>query len=1151
MNTPVNPAPEDTSVWGYVPRNPIQITNAFSNDPTERPYQDIGLDGMSDTAEQRVRSGYLTQLQTVVSGAPLQAAQADPSSDDYVHYRDPRYDAEGAGILQRYQFYNNTEGNSPVVSTNATYSSAATLYPDNEDLNGDNTMNEDEEYFQYHVDLLPSTSTEMQIGQNFITDKRLVSQTAPNGSVVTTTWYQFRIPVNSYEAKVGNLPDFSSIQFMRMYMTNFLDSLTVLRFGELELVRNQWRTFNYRVDSSGQYDTIPAVNNTTFNVTAVNIEQDDQRQPIPYVIPPGVQRQQVLSTNNVTLLQNEQSMSLQVYDLAAGDSRAVYKTTNLDLRQYKNMQMFLHCEAAQNSALSSGQISAVIRIGQDFVNNYYQITIPLQVTPAGSTIDTAIWPTANNLNLVLQDLVQLKLRRIGPITTLYSEDQPGGVRYSVMGVPNLGQVSGVMIGIQNPANGATISTEVWVDELRLSGLNEKGGYAATGRVDLQLADLGTLSASGSIKTVGWGSIDQNVASRSLSTTTQTDVSTTLELAKLLPKKAHLSVPFFGDYSTTSITPEYDPFDQDVQLKQEFALLKTKAAKDSIKSYAVEKMNITTLNLTNIRKLKANGGGAKLLDLSNFDLSFSFTEQNHHSPTLVEDFMKKYYGGLGYTYNGANKFWQPLKKMKPKNKSKWLDMVRDLNLNYKPNQVLFREDVNRQFAAQRSRDILVPGVTTDTSAYAIPETYNKYFTIAKTYGLGWNISRSLNVNIQALDSARVDEPDGRIDTRSKKDSVWHNFIKGGRNTMWRQTSTATYQLPTQKLPALEWINLTVGYNATYQWNAASLLQEELGLNLGNIIQNTSMRTGKLTFDMKKLYNKLRFFRQLDTLANASPPLNKKDTSAASRLKKPPSLPPPPKMSGLASYEAARIFGRLLTSVKNIGINYSEGYSTVLPGFTDSAVAFGRDWRSNAPGVGFMFGAQPNQQWLNNAAAKGLLTSDTAFNQPLSQTYDQELTGNASLIPIKGMTIELTVTKSFQKNFSELFKDTLGNGAFEALSPYASGGFNVSYIAVKGLFRPFNPNVSSGTFIQFPKFRKNLSERLGEMNPYSQGFFPTGGYSKGYGQYSQDVLVPAFIAAYTGQNPNKVAAVRGSRIPRCARIPSRDTSPCPTGTSRIPG
>lgn len=1157
LSTPVNPAPQDTSLWGNVPRNPIQITNAFSNDPSERPYQDIGLDGMNDAQEQALRTPYLHQLGLVVSGAGLAAAQADPSSDDYVFYEDPSFSAS-TGILTRYKYFNNTEGNSPVVSSSATLSSAATLYPDNEDLNGDNNMNEDEEYFQYHVELLPPNSLTMQVGSNFITNRENVTTTYLNGKQATEVWYQFRIPVNSYETVVGS-PDFSNIQFMRMFMTNFKDS-AVLRFGELELVRNQWLAFDYKVDSTGLYDTVSNTSQTTFNVTAVNIEQDASRTPVPYVIPPGVQRQQILSTNNVTLLQNEQSMSLQIYNLQGGDSRAVYKTTNLDLRQYKTMQMFIHAEAAQGLPLANGQLTAVIRIGQDFVQNYYQITIPLQVTPAGANIDTVVWPTANNLDLTLQDLVQLKLHRKGPITTLYSEAQPGGVRYAVMGVPNIAQVSGVLFGIQNQPGGQPISTEIWVDELRLSGLNEKGGYAATGRVDAQLGDLGTFSADGSIKTVGWGNIDQTVMERALATTTQVDASTSLELGKLLPKKVAVSVPFYGGVSQTVSTPEYDPFDQDVQLKQEYG--SNKAIKDSIKNYAVEKQTISTINFTNVRKIKKTGKKPKMLDISNVDVSFSFTESKHHSPTYVEDFSKKYYAGIGYSYSGPSHYWQPFKKFEAKKKSRWMDLIRDLNISTKPSQIIFREDVNRLFAAQEARSVLVPGEV-DTTAYHIPETYNKYFTIAKTYGLNWDITKSITFNVQAIDSALVDEPDGRLNSKHKRDSLWSNFFKGGRNTMYKQTTTASYTVPLSKVPVLDWTNLTMGYIATYQWNAASQYQQALGLNLGSTLQNSSMRTAKVQFDMKRLYEKLKFFKQLDALdlagmqkKAAAPTNQKQDTSAAARLRK--SAPPPPvqpSVKGLVADPVAQFFARILTSIRTLGVSYSQNYSTFLPGFTDSAVSFGQDWKNRAPGLGFALGQQPTPYWLENAAAKGWLTRDTSFNQMLTQTYDEELQGNATLSPFRDLTIDVVMTKSFQKSYQALFKDTLGNGSFSTLSPYASGGFTVSYISFKTLFKPFNPNVTSQTFLNFESYGTTLSRRLSEVNPYSTGYFPVGGYYKGYGQYSQDVLVPAFIAAYTGQDPNKVALL-GQQNKTIQTDPFSGYKPMPnwhmtyTGLTRIP-
>src|SRR6202000_2786995 len=153
-----------------------------------------------------------------------------------------------------------------------------------------------------------------------------------------------------------------------MYLTGFADSV-VLRFAQLQLVRNTWRNFSYVIDTTGNMTLLPANSPTSFNVTAVNIEQNSSRTPIPYVTPPGVLRQQELSNNNVNLLLNEQAMSLQVCNLLQGDVRGVYKTTNFDLRRYGTMDMFIHAEPVQQNGVQDNDMSYIVRLGSDFVSN--------------------------------------------------------------------------------------------------------------------------------------------------------------------------------------------------------------------------------------------------------------------------------------------------------------------------------------------------------------------------------------------------------------------------------------------------------------------------------------------------------------------------------------------------------------------------------------------------------------------------------------------------------------------------------------------------------------------------------------------------------------------------------------------------------------
>ena len=1177
LNTPTQASAIDSSsTWGKTPLNPIQITQAFSNDPNDRPYQDLGFDGLNDGEENSKRSQYLQDLANNfgTSSAIYKKALNDPSNDDYKWYRDPSYDAAGTDILGRYKNYNNPQGNSPVSAGNSEFSPAATLYPDNEDLNRDNTLNETEEYFQYKIDLKPG----LNIG-GYITDKKLVSARLANGQTSYENWYLFRIPVKSFTSKVGNIPDFKSIRFIRMFMTGFEDSV-VLRFAKFDLVRNNWRTFTYKLDTVGAYTPLETNTSTSLNVLAVNLEENSARYPIPYKIPPGIERVQLLGNSGINLLQNEQSMSLKIKNLEPDDSRAVFKTLNLDMRQYGQLDMFIHAESDSTNMqpVKDNELNAVIRIGQDFLNNYYEIKIPLKITSVDSTITAAsIWPTQNNLSVALQDLIQTKLRRNGslwPIGQIYREAH-GNQTYSVLGNPNLAEVQGFLIGIENATDRA-VTTEVWVNELRLSQIDEHGGWAAVGRVDMQLADLGTLSVSANTYTNGFGTIEQRVNERARNSMAQFDAALNIDAGKLLPKKAGITIPVYAGINKTLLTPEYDPYDQDVTYKYKLANAGDK--KDSIKNVAADETTIKTLNLTNVR-FGQTGKKPKFWSISNFDFSYSFTKFEQTNPLILLNSINKHRLGMGYTFNGSSKFVQPFNKL-IKNKSKWLTPIRDINFNYYPSLLSFRADINRQFGKYTPRIVN----TYDSKVERVDTTYDKYFTFDRYYNLRWDFTRSLNLDFSATNFARVDEPFGLLDTKQKKDSVLKNFLKGGRTTLYQQQSTVSYNLPLSKFPATDWMTARYSYNTTYRWIAASLLTP----TLGNILENSQQNNINGEFDFQRLYSKSRF------ITNITQPRDKEDENLDEDNNKEKvsdtTIVVPPRSQvikdkkgkkkrealrkwrqlkrdarkqernnkGVPILEgAAKTAVQLATMVKRVSVNYSETYNSRLPGYTDSTEFFGQNFKSMQPGLDYVFGKQPDTTWLNRKAKEGLFTKDTTFNLLYNQNFDQRLSITAQLEPIKELVIDINLDKSFSKNYSELFKDTFGLGDFNHLSPLAAGGFSVSYISYKTLFEKFKPTEVSQTFQKFQDYRLTIAKRLAAANKYwiEDGSQYENGYPKGYGRYAQDVILPAFLAAYTGKDPNSITLIKQEN-PNIKSNPFSGIKPLPnwrvtyTGLTKIP-
>ncbi len=1152
LPTPNQPSGIDnSSIWGKTPVNPIQITQAFSNDPADRPFQDVGFDGLEDTAEITKRSAYLADLATNFGTSSLiyQKASVDPSQDDYKWYRDASYDAAATGILGRYKDYNNPQGNSPISDNTSQFSPAATLYPDNEDLNRDNTLNETEEYYEYQIDLKPG----MDVGlTKYITDKRIITPKLPDGTTRPENWYLFRVPIKDFTNKIGNIPDFKSIRFIRMYMNGFEDS-AVLRFASLDLVRNTWRTFTYLLDTTGSYTPIPTATNTTLNVLAVNLEENSSREPIPYKVPPGIERVQLLSNNGVNLLQNEQSMSLKLTNLANNDARAVFKTLNLDLRQYAQMSMFLHAESVIGQpAVADGQLTAVIRIGQDFLNNYYEIRIPLKVTaPSVTATADEIWPVDNNLDFALQELVQLKLRRNGqgfPVETIYREVM-GNRTFSVKGNPNIGEVQGFLIGIENEGINPA-SAEVWVNELRLSGLDEKGGYAALGRVDMQLADLGTLSVSANTYTAGFGSIDQQVNERARDNMLQFDAALNIDAGKMLPKKIGITIPVYASLNKTILTPEYDPYDLDVRYKDKLAIAGDK--RDSVRKAAVDETTIQTLNFTNVR-IGQPGAKPKLWSISNFDFSYSFTRFQQTNPLVLLNDVKKYRGGFGYTYNNPSKFITPFKNW-IKNQSVWLTPIKDININPMPSLISFRTDINRQFGRYVPRIVN----TYDSKVEQVDTTYDKYFTVDRYYNLRWDLTKSLNLDFSATNFARVDEPYGDLNTQLKKDTVRNNFFDGGRNTLYQQHAGVTYNFPLAKLPLTDWISAHYSYLTTYNWIGASLLAG----NLGNTIENSQQNTIGGEFDFTRLYSKSKFLTKISTATagdDVVPPEDGVTTNDSIQ-------PPPPRdsvvkdLKGFRKRQAlqkwrkqkrdyriaqrkgksvgelsapARAAGQLITMVKRASVNYSANFNSRVPGYVAGIGYDTKRFNSLQPGLDYVFGKQPDTAWLNEKSAQGLLSRDSTFNLLFHQDFQQQLNITAQVEPIKELVIDLNLQKTFSKDYSELFKDTttLGGSNFDHVNPLANGGFSVSYVSFKTLFKKNKPNQVSETFSVFENNRILVANRLAQSNPYWQALAPADkfgpdNFPTGYGRYSQDVIIPAFIAAYTGKDVNSTPLINQS-------------------------
>ncbi len=1124
--------PVDETIWGRIPLGQ-QITRAFDNDNATRIQQDVGLDGYDDDGERNAFGDYLNALRQ--TGAPIDQVEEDPSNDNFLYYNSPSFTGED-GVFERYRRFNNQQGNSAANDGSTEFRQVATNIPDAEDLNQDNTLNEAEAYFQYEVPLRYNRANPREIDPNtpFITDR---IEDPDNGRI----WYRFRIPLStSQRVSVGGIQDFRSIRFMRMYMRGF-ETQTVLRFARLELVRNQWRRFTRDFQDADTPPPISGLEDTEFSVDAVNIEENSERIPFSYTLPEGIIREQNIGVFNA--LQNEQSLSLRVDNLYRGGQEAVFKYTDVDLRLYERLRMFVHAEerGGDIDRLEDGSISLFLRLGSDFEQNYYEYEIPLSFSdpddvlgldPNSTAYKRIVWPTDNELNFPLEILTALKQERNDQnlpsnqeYASVYLPDNSGTEhRIAVRGNPNLGFVKVMMIGVKNQngldADGA--SFEIWANELRAEGLDERGGVAALARVDMQLADLGSLTLAGNLNSIGFGALDNSVHQRSRERTLGYDVAANLQMGKFFPEEWGIRLPVYVQHSNVTSTPEFDPYDFDIRLKDKLADADDAAERDSIREQAQDITKITTFNLTNVGKNPTNTQGRKPKpwDVSNFSVSYSYTNTQHSDPFIENEEEKQHTGALDYSYSRQVNYIEPFKGIG----SKYLRLLKEFNFNPLPNSFTFTTVLDRTFATTRYRF--------DDANDRFTTYFNKRFLWNRTYDLQWDLTRSLKLGFNATNNAIIDEPNEQEMAENpditdidafRRDSIWQNLLGFGRPKLYTHGINLSYNLPIRYLPFMEWVQVRAQYQGGYTWTAASLNVD----SLGNVIQNSQNRQLNADFNFERLYD------QIPGLKDINRP-SRSNANQRGRRRQPQNEDAEEEESGNGTGAAiARALIRPLLLVRRGRFTYSENFGTVVPGYLPRTNLLGLTPGFDDPGLDFVAGLQPRirtlgeenwfgpDDWLYNN--RDFITPNVFLNQDVRQNFTRTYDAQLTLEPFQDFRIDLNLNRTFREDYTETFKVT-EKGApgtdpqFQHAVPTFGGSLTVTYSALNTLFR--DDSAAVDLFRTFADYRLTISQRLG-TDPHQDEELAARGFRDGYGPNQQEVLLPAFIAAYTGEDPAQVS------------------------------
>lgn len=1233
----------DTTSWGRVPILP-RITEAFANEPADaRQYQDVGLDGLSDTDEQSFFNNYLQSISAAygTGSKAYQNALADPSGDDYLYFKDPSYDESQEGILDRYKKFNNQEGNSYSKGNLVT---ATELRPDMEDVNRDYTLSENEAYFQYKVHISP---TDLQIGKNYITDIREANVTLRNENQETVKWYHFKIPLADYQKKVGQIEDFKSIRFIRLFMKDWQKQI-VLRFAEMDLIRGDWRKYRLSLLEGTEGSGTPEYTDAQLDVNTVNVEENSSREPVNYVLPPKVTRE--ISPGNPYLQQlNEQAISLKVINLSDGDARAAYKNASLDVRQYKKLQMFIHAEALEDEILNDDDLCAFIRLGSDYKENYYEYEIPLKLTDPGyydgalgSPDRELVWRPENMLDVefsIFQALKQERNQKIreGADINLTSEYSTyideNGRRISIMGTPNLSNIRTIMIGIRNrkkennilPDDGLPKSIEVWMNELRLAGFNEHGGWASRGRLQANLADFSTIALSSEYSTPGFGGLEQSVDQRQQSTDFNYDFSASTELGKFFPKKFGIRIPLYYGYSEYKSNPEYDPLNPDIKMQATLSNLSQKERNDYLKisqNYVKRK----SINLTNIRisgntskkskkskaqvnkktnkKERDNGSKRKttpLWALSNWTTSYGYNELLSRNINTDHNLLKIHTGAIAYNYNITPKNIKPFSKIKLFRK-KAFRIIKDFNFYYMPSMIAFRTDMRKSY-----NEILLRNI--DNSDVILDETYDKQFTWNRNYDLRYNLSRNLKFTYSANNQAWIGEPLGKIDKSDEqkwndyKNSVIDSIQNFGRTTDFHQKLNGTWNIPVNQLPLLEWINANARYDADYFWTIGPKTPDTT-INLGNTIRNNQHIQLSAQANLDRLYRKVKFLKAAD---NKFKGRKKKKIKKFKDVKfskenitlkknKPRSITHNLKTESVKvkaiDVKGKEIKGRTeivnenkikfyaeksgkkvkiiitgkrelkenifrlisdytlyaLMSVRNVSATYSVNNGMVVPGYMRKSNYLGferlslNNLNNNAPGWKFITGI-PDTLFFEKAKAYNWLSGDSLLNTPSITTYDVTWDFKATLKPVKGLRIDVSANRRESSQNREFWvTDDFGN--LQAQNQSKEGSFSMSFLSIRTSFDKIADTLySSAIYSQFLNNRiivanRIADERINSGIPYDRNQLNNDSLSPndyinqfpyGYNPTSKDVMLPAFLAAYSGQDVNSIGLKMLPKIP----------------------
>ncbi|MDR2237361.1 MAG: cell surface protein SprA [Chryseobacterium sp.] len=1114
---PTGGAPSTTtnSNWGVQPKQP-PILYAFASEGDDRLAQDLGYDGLS--SEQEAMKFGNTFVNPVTS-------LVDPAVDDFVFYMSNKFTgSQAASVVERYKYFRNPEGNSRANSLEV-----ASQTPDAEDINKDYNLDQTENYNEYVVKLdQPSLS----LGDNNIVDVKTVKAAFQNGQSADVKWYLFRIPLSKFdgpEAEGAKNPSvLNNVRFARLMLAGFEQTATI-RFGSMDLVRSDWRKYNNNIAIKADGpDEIPnegtlEVNTSNFEVGSVNIEENALNQP-PYVLPPGIDRQ-VLSGNAGVQRQNEASLYMKVTGLA-NEARGVFKNTSLDMRRYKKLKLFVHAHDALKSGSNDGKIDPntrfFIRFGSDIADNYYEYESALKLTPSTATAPMDIWPFENDVDLEIQNFVDAKIRR--------DKNSPNSIikrlmdpvfgddlkRIYIKGRPSLGNVTTIMVGVRSK-EGRGIDRVLWVNEIRLSEIENDGGYAGNASLNFNLGDFATVNASASYTSVGFGNIDSKPAERTQSTQSAYSINTAINVDKLLPEKTGMKIPLNYSYSQTIEDPKYNPLDTDVEFSKA-------ANKEQLKKVARVYTQQRSIGVVNMHKERVNPNKKpKFYDVENISVTAIYNDDYSRDIYTAKNYRQYLRGNIDYNYTFKPWVIKPFNKMisDTAKSTKYLRWVKEFNFNPIPTRLSFRTDIDRYYNEFENRSI--EGILSGNTGMNISGSKNRNFFFGWQYGLGFNFTKSLKLEINSATRTLNDQLD--VNDMNNK-AIFGNVFRAGRPVLYNHRVQLNYKLPFQYLPYLDFINAEVGYGFTYNWNTRSTSMlgfvdpntQEIA-SLGSIGQNTNMITATASADLPKFFSQFKYFKNINTkLQKRKQEIDSLNNVYTQQWDKKRYRYKNYKFKNKLTVLQSAAF--LLTSFKQLNVNYTENNGTTLPGLISAPNWYGYGQTVGGPSIGFLLGSQADIR--RTVIENGWVSNSKYMTDPYMRMSTKELRGDLQIMPMNDFRVDLNILHNYNSTFSQSgfnLRENLATANHDYTFGNELATYSNSVVLLKTSFKQ-----SEAIYQAIRANAMELSQQLGGPNaPITDGF------AEHYGIGNAYVLIPAFRAAVEGKTAKQIGNAKKAGFP----------------------